>query len=292
MAPFTGGCHYAWECKGYQNSCGSCPGLFSSDPSDISNKNLNFKKGYLDRINLEVIAGSEWQLLQARASTLFKNKRIHKMLIPIDPIVFKPVDKQKIRHRLNIPADRKILFFGAVGLAERRKGMHFLIESLHRLKELMKSSDHELADKILLLIAGQEFDAMTESLPFEYTYMGYLNSGSQLAEAYQAADVFICPSIEDSGPMMVNQSIMSGTPVVSFNMGVSVDLVRTGETGYLAQLKDSNDMAMGLFRILKLAPDDYNRMSFKCREVAMRLFSPEVRIELLESIMKNQCQKG
>ena len=41
MAPFTGGCHYAWDCQGYQNNCGSCPGLFSSDPFDISFKNLS-----------------------------------------------------------------------------------------------------------------------------------------------------------------------------------------------------------------------------------------------------------
>lgn len=292
MAPFTGGCHYAWECKGYQNSCGSCPGLFSKDPFDMSNKNLSFKKHYLDKIDLEIIAGSEWQYLQAKTSTLFKAKRIHKILIPIDPVVFKPVTKEAVRNGMNLPENKKIIFFGAVGLTERRKGMYFLIESLNRLKELMKSSDNELSDNILLLIAGQEFDAITDSLPFDFKYLGYLNSGIQLAEAYQAADVFVCPSIEDSGPMMINQSIMSGTPVVSFNMGVSVDLVRTGETGYLAELKDSNDMAFGIYSILKLTQDDYTKMSIKCREIAMQTFSPQIRIELLDSLLKNQCQEG
>ena len=44
MATVTGGCHYAWDCKGYLNNCGSCPGIYSDDPNDISRKNLLFKK--------------------------------------------------------------------------------------------------------------------------------------------------------------------------------------------------------------------------------------------------------
>ena len=160
MAPFTGGCHYAWECKGYQMNCGNCPGLYSSDPLDISHKNLLFKKDFLDKVNIHVLAGSEWQYQQARLSTLFKNKPIHKLLLPINPSVFKPVDKAKLRLDLKVNPDKKVIFFGAVGLSEMRKGMHFLIESLDKLKELVSRSDSGLGDKILLLIAGRGFDAI------------------------------------------------------------------------------------------------------------------------------------
>ena len=53
-------------------------------------------------------------------------------------------------------------------------------------------------------------------------------------------------SIEDSGPMMINESIMCGTPVVCFDMGVARDLVHTGRTGYRAALRDSSDLAFGI----------------------------------------------
>jgi len=287
MAPFTGGCHYAWECKGYQNYCGNCPGLFSSDPHDMSYKNLIFKKKFLDKINIEVLAGSEWQYLQAKMSTLFKNKPIHKMLIPIDSSVFKPVNKEKLRIEMKIPENKKIIFFGAVGLTERRKGMYFLIESLNKLNELIKSTDSDLENNILLLIAGESFDGIVDYLPFEFLYLGYINNNFEIASAYQVSDVFICPSIEDSGPTMINQSLMSGTPVVSFEMGVSLDLVISGETGYRAKIKDSNDMAKGIYKIITMNSDDYNKLSTRCRELALKLCSPEARIEILENLIKN-----
>ena len=56
-------------------------------------------------------------------SALFKNKPIHKVLLSIDSSVFKPVDKVKLRTEMKINTDKKIIFFGAVGLTEKRKGM-------------------------------------------------------------------------------------------------------------------------------------------------------------------------
>ena len=287
MAPFTGGCHYAWDCVGYQNNCGRCPGLFSTDPYDVTYKNLLYKQKYIQKTNLHLLAGSEGQFLQAKSSALFAAKPIHKMLIPIDPTVFKPDVKQKIKNKLNIPRNKKVIFFGAVSLTERRKGMSYLIESLHALYNKIKSDEPELEHKVLLLVAGEAFDGIVPSLPFEAHYLGFIKNSNDLASAYQAADIFICPSIEDSGPMMINQSIMCGTPVVSFEIGVSLDLVITGTTGYRAKLKDSKDMANGLFNLLTLKDSDYIRLSENCRDLALRLFSPEVRLDLLEDLMKN-----
>jgi glycosyltransferase involved in cell wall biosynthesis len=283
MAPFTGGCHYAWDCTGYQLTCGKCPGLYSSDPLDISHRNLLYKKEYFDKVNIHALAGSEWQYQQARKSTLLKNMPVHKLLLPINSSVFKPVDKAKLRRDLNIKPGKKIIFFGAVSLFEIRKGMQYLIDSLHKLKELISGSD--LQDKILLLIAGRGIESIGQTLPFESHYLGYLDNNYGIASAYQAADVFLCPSIEDSGPMMINQSIMSGTPVVSFEMGVSLDLVITGETGYRARLKDSDDMARGILDILNLSSSDYSRLSDQCRNLALKSCSPEIRIDFFENIM-------
>lgn len=287
MAAFTGGCHYAWDCQGYQNNCGSCPGLFSSDPCDISYRNLVYKKSFIDKTNLQVLAGSEWQYLQAKQSAIFKKKLIHKMLIPFDANIFKPVVKDELRLAMKIPVGKKVIFFGAVGLTERRKGMDYLIESLAKLKGLINKNDSDLVNNILLLAAGQEFDKIVELLPFECQNLGYVNSSSDIASAYQVADVFVCPSIEDSGPTMINQSLMCGTPVVSFEMGVSLDLVINGQTGYRAKLKDSSDMAQGIFDILKMKSHDYKRLSVSCRDLALSLCSFEVRTEILENLMKS-----
>jgi glycosyltransferase involved in cell wall biosynthesis len=115
-----------------------------------------------------------------------------------------------------------------------------------------------------------------------------VNNTYGIASAYQAADVYVCPSIEDSGPMMINQSIMCGTPVVSFEMGVALDLVVTGKTGYRAKLKDTGDMAKGILDILTLDEDNYKIMSVNCRELALKLCSPDVQSEKIENILRNR----
>jgi glycosyltransferase involved in cell wall biosynthesis len=286
MAPFTGGCHYSWECKGYQNNCGTCPGLYSSDPNDLTYENLLFKRNYINKTNIQIITASEWQYRQAKNSSLFRNKPIHKILLSIDPSVFKPINKEEIRLKFGIPSEKKVVFFGSVGLTDERKGISYLIESLKILKEKTTSTNPEIEKDILLLIAGDRFEGIADSLSFRYLYLGLLNNTFGIASAFQAADVFVCPSVEDSGPMMINQSIMCGTPVVSFEMGVALDLVETGKTGYKAKIKDSFDMAQGIYDILTLDSEKYNDLSNNCRDRALRLCSPEVHIGQIWNIIK------
>ncbi len=288
MAPLTGGCHYSWDCTGYQNNCGSCPGLFSSNPRDLTYNNISFKRNYLSKTKIEIISASGWQYQQAKSSSLFKNSPVHKVLLSVDSTIFKPENKDQVRIRLNIPRDKKILFFGSVGLSEKRKGMSYLIDSLKLLKQKAELSGKLSSDGIVLLIAGGEAGQIIDNLPFKYYFLGMVSNTHGIASAYQAADVFICPSIEDSGPMMINQSLMCGTPVVSFEMGVAFDLVISGETGHRAKLKDVNDMAEGIMNLLTLDKISYDKMSDKCRKLALDLCSPDIQTAKIEQILKNE----
>jgi glycosyltransferase involved in cell wall biosynthesis len=188
---------------------------------------------------------------------------------------------------LGIPLDKKVVFFGSMGLTDLRKGMLYLIESLKILKEKTRRNNLDLANNILLLAAGNNFEDIADDLPYESLYLGFVDNTFGIASAFQAADVFVCPSIEDSGPMMINQSIMCGIPVVSFEMGIALDLVETGKTGYRAKIKDSDDMAQGIYDILTLESDKYKMLSDNCRKLALTLCSPNVQIENLERIIDN-----
>lgn len=286
MAPLTGGCHYAWECTGYQKNCGSCPGLYSSDPHDISFRNLAYKKEYLDKTNLHVVTASEWVYKQAHASTLFKHHPIHKILTSFNRNIFKPVDKKEIRTKHGIDPNKKIIFFGAFRMFDERKGMQYLLKSLHILKDRVKNTP--LGTNILLLVAGTGFDKIKDSLPFAYHNMGMLDNSYGIASAYQLTDIFLCPSVEDSGPTMINQSIMCGTPVVSFDMGIAPDLVINGKTGYRAKLKDSDDMANGMVELLSMSELAYTTMSENCRQLALEQYDQSVNIEKWLNILNNK----
>jgi glycosyltransferase involved in cell wall biosynthesis len=134
--------------------------------------------------------------------------------------------------------DKKIIFFGAARLDVPRKGFAFLRESLTLL-----ARDNYL--DLLLVIAGSGIAYQLDAIPIKKVLLGNLNF-EELAATYHAADIFVCPTIADSGPTMVNQSIMCGTPVVTFDVGVCMDLVLEKETGILVNKNDSFGLYNGI----------------------------------------------
>jgi glycosyltransferase involved in cell wall biosynthesis len=282
MAPLTGGCHYSWNCVGYSSKCGNCPGLGSNYELDLSRKNWIKKNTYIQKTNLTIVAPTYWLEKQASEATLFKNKKIKKIMLGVDSKVFKPDVRCEARKRLGIYTEKKIIFFGATTF-EKRKGMNYLLDALDILKH-DKTFDH---NKVMLVIAG-DISKISISLKnsFEYNELGFIEDDRLLATAYQAADVFVCPSIEDSGPMMINESIMCGTPVVSFAMGVAFDLVQTGVTGYRAKLKNSRDLASGIKMILKLNPSEEKNISDNCKKLGLKLCSHNTQLTAFNYLFK------
>lgn len=283
-SPITGGCHYPWECLGFHTDCSNCPAIIRSSKMYIPKKNLAFKKEFIP-FNSELIAASEHDWLRARQSLLFKNKKIHKVLSSVDDKKYSLIDKYIPRSFFEIDQTKKVIFYAAAQINNIRKGSIYFIEAMSILQNKLFNEEKQL-DDWLILIAGKDIDKFKADIDIPIKSLGFLDE-EKLVKAYQAADIFVSTSIEDSGPLMINQSIMCGTPVVSFEMGVALDLVITGETGYRAKLKDSDDLAKGIKSILELNIENYNIMSENCRKLGLDLLHPGVQLEKLNSIFHN-----
>lgn len=280
-APLTGICHYSWSCDAYTNGCGNCPALYSTSKNDQSAINFRYKQQYLSKTNISIITPTEWQTKKAEKSLLFKDKPLHKVLLSIDPVTYNFIPKAAGKKNLGIPVDKKVIFFGSTSVSDKRKGMNYLVEAF----QILKGNFYKTDNNILLLIAGN-FDPLI-SLPFECKNLGLLQTSEQLASAYQAADVFVCPSIEDSGPMMINQSIMTGTPVVSFDMGVAEDLVITGTTGYRAKLMDSHDLAKGINAVISSSEQEHQVLCENSRSLALSNFTFDIATEKIIELFQS-----
>jgi len=283
MAQMTGGCHYAYDCTKYEEKCGRCPAIHSNKENDLSRRTWEYKRKYYDKTDITFLAATSTLMKQAQRSSLIKDKRIERIMACVDEKRFMPGNKEKAKTELGIPGNKKVIFFGAASLKVKRKGVSFLIEALHMLSENIKEDIPK--DDIVVLIAGKNNREL--EIPYDTKYLGYLNTEEELARAYQACDLFVCPSTEDSGPLMINQAIMSGRPVVSFEMGVAPDLVHTGRTGYRAKLKDSRDLAHGMEMILRLSDKQWDEMSLECRKLALELYSLSGQVNRLEEIIKH-----
>lgn len=269
-APLTGGCHYPWDCKGFHSDCSNCPAILTPSKKIIARQNLAYKKQHIPE-KLELMSGSSSDYERALKSSLFSEKKVHKLLAPVDENIFKPGDKAAAKEYFGIQQQKKVIFFGATSLDDPRKGVQRFLDALHILKGKLTNTNIEFT----LMLAGREGFQHFRNIGVDIKEVGYLNE-ENLVKAYQAADVTVSPSLEDSGPMMVNQSVMCGTPMVAFNTGVAEDIVHTGKTGYLARLFDSADLAEGIQYMLSLNNNELNNMSQYCRSFALENFSMKI----------------
>lgn len=252
MSLLTGGCHYAWDCVGYTANCKNCPAILEKSDKDIAFRNLESKKKYYKKAGINALLPSEQLLNQAKESSLFKNQKGFKnVLIPIEENTYNSRSREEARSYYKLSTDLKVIFFGASFTNEKRKGLSLLVQAMNLLKDRYIKEDIDI-NSIRLLIAGNRPDANTiVEFPFNTTYLGYITDDKIFSLAYQAADVFINTSIQDSGPMMINESIMCGTPVVTFDLGVAPDLVLNDFSGYRVQIKDVEKMSNALYNILE-----------------------------------------
>lgn len=254
MFPMTGGCSYFWDCDRLKSSCGQCPGIFSNEENDITRKNFLFKKHMIDSINC-IFLGNYWQINHAVKSGLFKNMdRIYPI---VDENVFRPQDNKKLKEKFNY-VNKIVLFFGSLGVHDPRKGFNYLLEAL----QLLSQYRPDLIENIVLVVAGKG-DQILRLNGYKVDYTGYLTF-EELAEYYSLADVFLSPSIEDAGPMMLNQALMCGTPAVAFNIGTACDIINEN-TGYLAKHRNSEDFCTGILQLITKSQSELENISKECR---------------------------
>lgn len=246
MGLLTGGCHVSWDCEGYRARCASCPALPGRVGTEVSEKTLMKQLEQVENLDHVVVVPTSQLAKAADGATLFSSSRFERILIGVDPDRFGQATIGDARDALGLERDGSYLFFGSQDLADPRKGMHLLLAALQEL-----DADGSLAyAKVRLLVAGKANGlAALDRLGSPVHSLGFVDP-DKLALAYCAADFFVCPSIEDYGPMMINEAMMSGTPVVGFPIGVLPDLVVDGETGLLATSKDVSGLTAALKRAL------------------------------------------
>lgn len=275
MAPMTGGCHYAWDCKGYSEECINCPAV-NFPYLNLPHKIVDLKKHISNELKIEVISGTGLLSKQLKKSSIFCDSKIHEIMLSIDENTFFPLSEssvEKFKKKYNIPLNKRVCFFGASNIEDERKGFKYLLQALKKLSEDESFNNNSL----VVAVAGNiKNKSIFNEINFEIIYLGFLKGNTELASAYQVADLFISPSIEDSGPMMVNESIMCGTPVVAFETGVALDLIKADQTGFLVKLKDIGDMAKAIKKMIELSDYELEQMKKNCRKLGLVKTSNQV----------------
>ncbi|MBW4649280.1 MAG: glycosyltransferase family 4 protein [Kastovskya adunca ATA6-11-RM4] len=284
MWSFTGHCAYSYECDRWKIGCGKCPypDTYPAIQRDNTRLEWTLKNWVYRQSNLTMVTPSQWLTEQVKQSML-NQFPIHYIPYGIDTEAYQPLECEQCRSLLGIPAGKKVLMFCAASLTDARKGGKLLLSALSSLPAALKA-------ETVLLILGEGGEAISEAVGIPTLNLGYVSSDRLKAIAYSAADLFIFPTQADNLPLVLQESMACGTPMVSFKVGGVPDLVRPGITGYLAQPEDVEDFCNGIVQLLE-DRELRDRLSQQCRTIALEEYPLKLQaeryIKLYRQVLQN-----
>jgi putative colanic acid biosynthesis glycosyltransferase len=264
--PFTGHCcHYERvSCRKWKTECNKCPLTFLYPESiGYDNSRFNFlkkKECFTGIRNLTIITVSKWLETQVNESFL-KDYKVKTVYNGIDLSIFKPTNQVEAKGKLGLNGFTILL--GVANVWSEGKGLAVFIE-------LAKLIDPDYRIILIGLDAKQIKSLPQNIIGFERT-----KSLEDLVEYYNAADVFISPSIAESFGLVVAEALSCGTPVI-VNDSSALSELTNDEVGKVCFTNSPIEYLQLIKRILYIGKEYY---SSACRKKAEDYFDKHKQLE-------------
>ena len=248
--PATAICHVTLSCRNYITQCSNCrllPG--GGADNDLSVRIWQKKLRMLQEGSIYFVACSRWLESEAKKSALLKGQKITSVPNPIDTHIYYRGNKQEARQRLGLPLDRKLILFASQRVTNEYKGMSYLVDACRLLADI---------PQLGVVILGGHAEDVVEQMPLEAYPLGYVNDEQRIVDVYNAADVFVLPSLSENLPNTIMEAMACGVPCVGFRVGGIPEEIDHRKNGYVAEYRQADDLAKGLSWILTEA--DYETL--------------------------------
>lgn len=279
MAHATGGCHSNLGCQKYQTGCGACPLLSSSDPQDISSVQAARRAQLWKELDVAILAPSGWSARQAKESFTLGGRELRTFPIPLDLSVLRTADMLSARQALGLPVEGRIVLVRALDPGLTYKGFGLFLEALRQL-------DDQGVALHVAVIGDRGF------LPGGFRHVTFTELGPQrgdaaLARAYQAADFFVSPSTNETGPMMAGEAMACGRPLIAYPIGIAPDLVEQGRNGTLVEpVGDVAALAAAVRAYAEMPAAELAARQQAAADSAGRIFSARYFAEQVQAVLR------
>lgn len=276
----TGHCAHSFDCQKYQSGCDRCPRLdvYQKISYDNSSALWKQKKEVYSKSKLNLVVPSLW-LKNTIAKSILNSHPINLIYNGVNINLFKLQDKMKIRDKLCLPRDKKIILFLAdAGKNNIWKGWEYAAE--------LAQSREEDEDVLFLCVGG------TKANLNNISFTGYISDPKEVAKYYAAADVFLFPSLAENFPLVVLEAMACGLPILAFRIGGVPESIIHKKNGYIAEYRSQADLENGLIWLLSLSRDEKEKISQNCSERVRNNFSLEIMaknyLSLYQTILDNK----
>jgi glycosyltransferase involved in cell wall biosynthesis len=163
----------------------------------------------------------------------------------VDTDKFKPTDSEAARQQLGLGQEPTVLFMGSL---IHRKGVLYLVEAAEKVVKQRGNARFVIVGSGPM--QGQiEASLAASGIKGNFTLLGNLKE-EQLPAAYNAADVFVLPSIQEGQGIVLLEAQACAKPVVAFGVGGVKEAVKEKETGFLLEKGDTEGLADRLLQLL------------------------------------------
>ena len=191
----------------------------------------------------------------------------------IDLARFHPGNRAAARRRLGIADSDALVLY--VGRLDREKSVERVLVAFERIASIVAAA------RLLLVGHGTEAErlrwlASGLSVAPRIRFLG-VRPHDELAECYQAADVFLFASETETQGLVLAEAAACGLPAVAVDAPGCDEVVRDGDTGILTK-SDPAALAEAAIGLL-LDPERRRGMARRAREVAERQFDVRLQID-------------
>lgn len=231
---------------------------------------------FLERTYLRVfIALANWTIRRADGAisiSQFLQQRLEKETGLISEVAYPKIDISQfhegldglpVREKYNLGSSPLLVYIGRIS---PHKGVHLLIEAFNLVRQ-------EIPDAKLLIVGKHTFPGYSKKLKemanSSVIFAGYV-ADEELPHYYAACDVYATATMWEGFNLPLAEAQACGKPVVAFNIGPHLEVVKDGETGFLIPPRDTSALAKAIVKLLK---DDNLRQEIgkdACRVVRER----------------------
>lgn len=220
----------------------------------------DYQRSHLERVlrplTVRACAGlviaTQSEVRRVRARYGVTPAKLARIFNPVDPDIWRCVERAEVRAELGIPLDARVaVWHGRISIW--KKGLDILLEAWERV------CSHRTAKDLRLLLVGTGKDAdelrqriATLRLRGVLWVDEFVQDRTAIRRYLSAADVYVFPSRHEGFPVAPIEAMACSLPVVATDANGISDILEGGETsgGLVVPRDNAKELALALGRVL------------------------------------------